>query len=267
MPKKQRKVSTRIRGKNLKIRKIINCLKKHPHGLPPKEIAGLTKINVNTVKTYLKGTPDIIKSDIGDLYVVDETRDGSIFDWNFHNCVLTYIIQDYSGERVYESLKVGTISYRFQIGAKSKKATLRIKTDHPINISAVSTAFVFFKEIINRYTGVSPDEKDVWISSIELNKDYKNLRLDGTKCITLKSLVSQFKLYQKKNCVRFEHKVTLPMNAEMIFDILEKNSSSLDYQIKIEKMEKEFRIISRYLIDNNKLMQKLLEKGDKRNKK
>ena len=75
-------------------------------------------------------------------------------------------------------------------------------------------------------TGINANisEKDITISSIEFNKDYYNLRLDGVNCVTLDSLITQYKLYQKKNKVREEFKAKIPFPFEVLKELLTQGS-------------------------------------------
>jgi len=215
------RVATKYNGKLNKIEKIINTLKEFPEGTTPKKLAFRTGINTNTIKSLLPEISCIRRGELRGLYhLVAEEGDSQIFNWNFHNCILTCNLPDYSGERIKASYNFGIINYEFEIGAESKQATLRISTDYPMNISSICSCYAFFKVLVEASAEFHPELKDVAVSSIEFNKDYINLRLDGIKSISLENLIEQFKAYQKTNGLRLEHKTKLPFAVEDIVNML-----------------------------------------------
>jgi hypothetical protein len=261
--KNKRKVSTRIREKNKKIEKIVNILKNFPEGNTPQNIAYYSGINPNTVKSLLPKIPIIKKkSGIRGMYIlVDESSHGSIFDWNFHNAQLSYSIPKYTGERIKETYNFGFINYEFEIGKVSKKATLRVSTNRPINISSICCCYLFFLELIkNNATAVAPAPDNIFISSIEFNKDYINLRFDGINCITLDSLLKQFKLYDKKSGIRIEHKLKVPISCDAIFSMLENNAESIEVTSALYELDKKISMVLNSQKRNVDLLLKLLEK-------
>jgi len=265
MKTNKRKVSTRTIEKNRKVNQIIKILKNFPEGITPKIVAYHSSINVNTIKSLLPQILQVKKKEgIRGIYVlVDESDHGSIFDWNFHNTQLSYIILGYMGKRIKKTYNFEFINYEFEIGEKSKKATLRISTDHPINVSSLCCCYLFFAELIKKYANVMPTPNKVWITSIEFNKDYKNLRLDGPKCITIDSLLTQFKLYDKKSCVRIEHKLKVPINCEIIFSMLSDSTESIEIYHALCELNKKIEIVLDSEKRNIDLMLNLLNKMDK----
>ena len=87
-------------------------------------------------------------------------------------------------------------------------------------------------------TGYYPLSKNIIISSIEFNQDYVNLRLDGVNCITLDTLIEQFKLYQKENGLRIEHKLKIPVRLETIVDMLKNFPFAADIKQDLSEMMK-----------------------------
>lgn len=208
-----------------KRKRVLNILKEHPEGISPKIIAFYTGINENTVKSVLKNLKIIHKvlqrEGLRGLYfLVEKDMHGSIFDWNFHNTTLACLFKNYSGEKINKTFNCGTINYEFDIGKESQKASVRISSDNPINISSIFACYSFFAYFVKEYTGFFPETKDVTVSSIEFNKDYSNFKLEGINCITLDRLLEQFKLYQKELAIRAEYKLKVPIPFESIMSML-----------------------------------------------
>ena len=236
--------------------KIIKYLKESNEGYSPKTIARLTGININTVKSVLqrleqRGIVKLREGLRGFYVLVEKEGHDSVFKWNFQNCILSYELPNYSGELIDKTFNLELVNYTFTIGKESKKATLRISTDYPLNISALCSCALLFSSLTERYSSYNPEQKDILVSSIEFNKDFTNLRLDGVNSITLTNLIEQFKIYQKESCIRFEHKMTVPLKLEDVFSIL----SQYNQPIKDDHKE-----IARLMINLSKLMKHILNK-------
>lgn len=261
------KVATRTLVLQERMKKIIAVLKNFPEGATPKTIAYHTEINVNTTKSILQKIKQIKKKEgIRGLYVlVDESQQGSIFDWNFHNGILTCEIPSYMGKRITKSFNFEFIHYEFEIGAESKQATLRVSTKHPLNICSICACYIFFSNLIKSYTDYNVSGKVVKISSIEFNKDYQNLRLDGIKCITLDSLIEQLKIYQKENAVRTEYKLKVPIELEAILSILRDMPKMSDIRQELSEIKKQEELHGSFLRRVGDSLNAILNKLDKIN--
>ena len=234
------KVATRTIGKLKKVEKIMKAVESEPAGITPKIMALMTGINQNTIKGLLKDMKGV-KNEIRGVYrLVGLGRDSikTIFEFNFHNITLSCDLKGYTGIRIDTSLSSGLINYRFEIGEVSKQATLHISTEYPINISAIESVYMTFAGLVEKYAGYKPETKDVTVSSIEFNQDYANLKLEGVNCITLENLIEQFKLYQKTNGLRVEHKIKVPIQLETIMDMLTNSSISSDIYDNILSLKK-----------------------------
>ena len=225
---KQLKVATRSLQKQQKVQKIIDYLKTIPEGTTPKMISLFTGINQATVRGMI-GNIDCVKQIPnlrGVYHLVGEMGVDAIFSYNFHNLILGVFLPNYQKESVKQTLSCELTNYEFMIGKGSKRATLRLSTpkikgtDYPINISSITLAFALFKELVLKHSGVKIQMKDVVINSIEFNKDFTNLKLEGVNCITMENLIEQFKIYQKSDKLRSEHKIKVPMNAEELIKLL-----------------------------------------------
>lgn len=242
----QPEVSTPTRDLNGKIDKIKKAFKDHPEGLTPKQIALLTNINVNTVKSTLPCIYEIRnKQGVRGLYeLVEKTTHAPIFQWAVHNMRIACEIPEYDGKKITEPLKkLGTIGFSFGIGKKSKKATLMVSSEPPMNISSICAWCTFFVNNVKTHTGFSPELKDIWITSVEFNRDFLNLRLDGVNCVTLDSLITQFKIYEKKFGVRVEHKIKGRISIQDIFYLLNHGFEYAELHKEVSRLNQGFNKI------------------------
>lgn len=265
MKKNKLKVSTKAYNKQEKIDKIIKYLTNYPEGTTPKTIAYTTGINVNTVKSLLPHIPSVMKKgEIRGLYIlVDKSPHDEIFNWNLQNAIISCEIPEYGGKRVNKTLGFNLVNFKFEIGAESKKATLRLSTEHSINISSLEVYYLLFVELVKKHCTVALSPEETYVSSIEFNKDFTNLRLDGPNCITMDSLLSQFKLYQKTDRLRLEYKTKIPVGINEIFSLLEKGDHSLEVYTELKQLRKQQEIIIDSHRKGHSLMSSILIKLDK----
>jgi len=245
--------------------KILTCLKNHPEGITPKLIALSTRINHNTVKSLLpkiKGVKKILRG----LYKVVEGGDTPIISpiqelhsWNFHNCILSCQLTNHPKKTITTTYSFNIINYEFVI-SNSGHASMRISSDNPLNISSICSCYAYFSELLSKHSSDSITQKKCYISTIEFNKDYKNLRLEGVKCLTVDNLVEQFKLYQKKACMRIEHKTKVKLTVENVVDMLTNNPNSLETNIKLSKVMEQNKALIEKTATNTELIFKLIDK-------
>ena len=179
-----------------------------------------------------RGVSGVEKMDIHGLYrSVYQSRDNHLFSYNFHNCILAVFLPNYQKEIVSQTHSSDLINFEFTIGEKSKQATMRISTpdingtNFPFNIASLSMAYELFRELIIKHAQTEITMKDTEVKSIEFNKDYNNLKLEGVNSITMDNLIEQFKAYNKKDKLRIEHKMKIPINAEDLLKLLGVKSS------------------------------------------
>lgn len=222
--------------------KIISCLKGYPEGLSPKLIAYKTGLNVNSVKSALPKIAGIKKVMRG-LYRVANGGDGAVSskldlsDWNFHNCVLTAVVPDGVPLTVSCGLDVfGLVKATLDVFSSSRKAVFRVSSDWPLNVSSIAWVAYYFADLI-----CVPCE-DVMVSTVEFNYDYRNLRLDGVKSISVDSLVEQFKVYQKRRGLRVEHKTKVPVSVDTVVDMLRSVPNSVELH---DKLNEQRRVLDR----------------------
>ena len=256
--KNKLKVSTRTSSIIRKHEKIIKCLRGYPEGATPKMISRQTRLNVNTVKSILPKLQNVKKA-IRGLYKVLEggdgtfSSDGTLEAWNFHNCVLTadLIPGATAGNGTFHS---GLVKCVLSKNSKKNKVTFRISTDYPLNVSSLCLVEGFLRTLV--------DCGEVMVSTIEFNKDYSNLRLDGIKSISVSSLVGQFKLYQKRRGMRVEHKTKIPFKAENIMDMLSQPPMSVDADVKLHALNKQ---VNQLLLNQKRHSDALMHLVDKVN--
>jgi len=238
-------VSTRTMGVNKKVELIVAALRAHPEGATPKTIALMATINVNTVKSLLPKMSQVQKvSGLPGYYqsVVERGHD-MLLDWNFHNCVLSCPLPSYNGDQVSKTKSFGLVNYEFTIGAQSKQATLRVHTDHPLNVSSLCSCSALFLELIEKHTGLQPAQSCILIKTVEFNKDFQNLRLDGLSTITVEHMVEQFKLYQKEHGLRLERKLKVPVEVDAIMAMLTNSAAASDIHQAIAELTKGQNVI------------------------
>jgi hypothetical protein len=203
-------------------------LKDFPEGATPKMISLYTQIPQSSVRGMLtRGVPGVEQMEIHGLYrSVYENRDNHLFTYNFHNALLAVFLPNYTKEAVSKTHSSELLNFEFTIGAQSRQATLRISTPNingtnfPFNISSLSMAFTLFQTLIKMHADTDITEKDTTVKSIEFNKDYENLKLEGVNSITMDNLVEQFKAYNKRDKLRIEHKMKVPINASELLKLL-----------------------------------------------
>jgi len=227
---RQRIVTTGTRDKDKKSRLIISCLEGYPEGLPPSMIAFKTGLNVNTVKSLLPRTKGI-KKKLRGLYIVVKGGDGAplsvdLLDWNFHNLILTApVVEHLDASRDFD---FGLVKASLDVSAAGK-ATFRVSSDHPLNVSSIAFVAGFFAEV------ASLKFDEISVSTVEFNHDYRNLRLDGVKSITVDNLITQFKAYQKRHGLRLEHKMKVPLAMENVVDILSNQPNTVELNVKLSQ--------------------------------
>lgn len=249
IPIKQLKVET-LRGNISKnTERIRRCLAKHPEGLTPKIISLKCSINVNTVKSILPKVPGIIKPMRG-IYKVVERGDTphsalppNLTDWNFHNLYLSTELRDHPHKTVHSTKSLDLLNLKFIIN-KTGRVSVSVSTDTPLNVSALCLVTELLSEWVSKHSNDLISPKQVRVSSVEFNRDYSNLRFDGLRCITLESLISQFKAYQKRNGLRIEHKTKVPFTAANIIDILAANPQTHDLHMKLNSIEGQLRSLA-----------------------
>lgn len=262
----KRIVSTEGGVESKKISQIIHVMKGYPQGMTPKQISLRTRLNVNTIKSILPKIKKVRKIMRG-LYKVDSEGDSTpsfhveLEDWNFHNLILRAEV-DY-GLVSPVDIDMGLVHAVFSV-SKVGSAVLRVDTDFPINVSSLCLMHYIFNSVLDVYSIRPVAPRDLMVTTIEFNKDYKNLRLDGVQSVSLDNLVEQFKLYQKSIGLRVEHKTKVPMSVESIVDVLSNNPNSIELHLKLNEQSVALERLSKAVSRTDGLLSALLDRMERR---
>ncbi len=255
------KVSTCTGGIFPKHEKILRCLGAYPEGTTPKTIALRTSINVNTVKSILPRLQGVKKIMRGFYKVVVGgdggcVAHGDLLSWNFHNLVMSTDLGNSHNnfKTISATYNFGLINCEFTISIKGQ-ATLRVSCDTPLNVASINMVYGFFSKLVSDYSDAVIYESEVFIKTVEFNKDYANLRLDGLRCVTVESLCAQFKVYQKRLALRVEHKIKVPLSVENLVDMLQGSPVSLDLDVKLAALKAQ---LDRQVVATERLTKGLL---------
>ena len=219
----KRKVETLEGVESKKCALIRRTLEGYPEGLTPKLISAKTGVNVNTVKSLLPKMAGVKKILRGLYKVVNEgdgtvVSGGDLFSWNFHNLIFNC------------GKDVGCFEFDLSLVKLFFDGVLcRVSSDYPLNVSSI----VVVAKLVS--LSVSVPVSDLKISSVEFNRDFKNLRLDGASSISVDNLVSQFKVYQKRRVLRVEHKTKVPIGVQTVVDMLVDSPDSVELHDKLNK--------------------------------
>lgn len=251
------------RGDNLrKLDKILRVMSEYPEGITPKVIAYRTGLNVNTVKAILRKS-DQFYCEIRGYYKVAKEGDTPLLEnpkeltsWNFHNLILTTQLKDF--KPISSKIYYGIVGLHYTISSTGK-ATIRLDCDVPLNVSSICMVFGYMKLLLSQYSTDNITEKDVYVSTIEFNKDYTNIRLDGVNSISVDSLTEHFKIYQKQLSTRIEHKTKVPFSVTTVVDMLKSNPNSMDIQVKLNEQREKLERLTSATVRNNQLLLSLME--------
>ena len=207
--------------KESRVRKL---LKQHPEGLTPGFIATTTGINHNTTKSLLRklDVEGVVRTKQGlrGCYVLVEESGHNILCWKFHNLILTHKLSSPVREKISIKLIQPLSKITFGIGEKTHQATLRFSSKFPRSIQDLETISLLFQHLIEKSKYPVPKIDAIEVRSVEFNRDYHNLKIEGANCITVDGLLTQFKLYNKRNGLREEYKIKVPINLTFMIDLL-----------------------------------------------
>jgi len=258
------KVSTKAFNNQVKKEKIKNILKNHPEGLSPKQIASYSTINENTVKSLLPKMQEISqKKGLRGYYVLVENNLHGLFDYKLQNLCFCFESNNIQIEkRVYEENSLNdVIKFRFEIGAETKKAHLYIDTSYPFNFSCLGLLGYLFQNLIEKYCTIRPNISQIIIKTLELNKDYFGVSLEGCSSIRLDTLLLEYKLYhKKKSYVREEYKSKVPIQLDFLYNILNKGIFSAEINQKISLLDNQMQEVNKQLLILRKTLSRFILK-------
>jgi hypothetical protein len=263
--KNKLKVSTRTNNFYLKSKKLLAIMSSYPEGITPKKLSSLSGINVNTIKSILPKLSNVKKIMRG-FYKVVETGDAPLspthsplHSWNFHNCILSSVLKDFPARLIKSTISLKLVNLEFTISTKGK-AVCRLASDFPLNVSSICLYAGYYRELVTKYSNTPPPLGSIKVQTIEFNRDYANLRLDGVNCITLDNLTAQFKAYQKKRGLRIEHKTKVNLNVENVVDMLSSSPSTLDLNVKLNRQKEQLDRLLTQTSNQTKLLFNVIDK-------
>lgn len=242
--------------------RLLKIIKDYPSGISPITLYKITKIPHNTIKTILrrlenKGVIKSIPSAPG-YYVLVENPTHVMNFYTAQNVILQVESNKILIEKeINESENLDDIiKFNLTIGSRSRKATFSISSSYPFNFSSLIGYVHIFQEKVMRLCNFKPTLEEIMLITTEANHDYIGYRLEGISCYTIRNAIADFKLYNKRNCVREEYKIKVPIPFRFIQTLIGQGITTSFYTQKIDQIECR-------LNETNKLMRKLKGLFDK----
>lgn len=280
-----------------KLQRILSFLKDNaPQTVTPLEIAQHTKLNVNTVRVYVRcmaargvicrpfyghytvspTTPATIPTDVvggaGDEFV----GVGAHRRWHgrgVHNLILGVDMPrgvDLGGEDVFEF--GGGVKIRFQYGRKRRRITIWVSCNGatPIDVGSFPFVVTLIKDKLLLKTGYEFGDLGIDVVSFELHEDFNTMRMEGVKSVTLKSFTGMLeRIYNKGGGLRSEVKGRVD-NVASIYAALKGGVSTynvlqLQYMVlqRLEALVQSVKFQNENMQNLFGVVQRLLERGDK----
>lgn len=206
-----------------KIKRILKVLRESERPLKPKEIALFAKVNHSTTRSYLCRLleRDKVSQPYPQVYVAKTTH-GVVGDFvRVHNLVLSVAAPKLAkGIRTFEDW-FGSVKLRVVFGSRRGKITGFVSCDAGMDLDKYVFVVDKFKQVIFERLGVKVSDGEINVVTFELNKDRKDIRLDGVKCLTVKDFSGVLeRIYSKDNGVRSEVKVSADMTVGQVEALL-----------------------------------------------
>lgn len=201
---------------------ITDELKKAFDPLTPKQISVRTRINHNTVKVYVRHL--LVEKLIVQPYP-------GAYSYKTHprceeplprvqNLVLSTSATWLSTPTEEIEEQIGDIGLRVVFGVKRRKITCYISRDRGMDCSQVAMAVELFRLHVALRTDHTLASDRMEVHSCEFLQDYEQLRLDGVRCVTVKSFLGALeRVYNRNRGIRSEVKVQ-PQDVTSIMTLL-----------------------------------------------
>jgi len=238
---------------------IMHILQHEQRPLTPKEIAWISKadsriepLNHNTVKAYCRQLLDASKIHhpiYGYYEVTKPTYEmGSSSGVRVHDLRLVWVVGGF-GVVPSVSRVVGGVGVEVVFGRKRGKVSVTVDCDDGMDFHTVCFVVDFVRRVVWEKIGVSLDSVPCEVCC-EFNEDFHKLRLDGVKCVTVKSFLGDLeRIYEKPGGVRSEIKV-VKTSLESMYAMLKGGVSSYNIlQSQFLLMKKLDRIA--FLLEKN----------------
>ena len=180
--------------------------------LSPIEIAEALEENHSTVRVYCRRL--LAKGKVVQpypSYYCNKITYGVMFNpLMVHNIRLRFSVGS-SLEHWEKTEVVGGVKVHVCFGAERRKVSGFIACDAGMSKASCLLALNRWFDLVEDHLGRGVE--NVEVQTVEFNKDYHGLRLDGVTCMTRKGLFGTLeRLYQKEeNVVRHEHKISKSM--------------------------------------------------------
>jgi len=202
--------------------RIIDELKKASDPLTPKQISVRTRINHNTVKVYVRHllVEKLISQPYPGAYSCKTQPRCEEPLPRVQNLVLSASAPWLSSPIEEIEEQIGDIGLRVVFGLKRRKITCYISRDRGMDCSEVAMAVELFRLHVALCTTHTLASEGIEVHSCEFLQDYEQLRLDGVKCVTVKSFLGVLeRVYNREHGIRSEVKVQ-PQDVTSIMTLL-----------------------------------------------
>jgi len=194
---------------------IVKILEEEQRPLSPKEISWISKkekrfkpLNHSTVKVYCRQLvpKGKINQPIYGLYEVTKDRYGVSVPVRVHDLRLVWEVDVRECVACLDDV-VGGVKINCQVGSVRGKVSATIACDEGMDFHTVCFAVDRVKRFAWEKAGVNLDVFQCEVCC-EFNEDYAGWRVEGFKCLTVKSFLGDLeRIYNKQDCLRSEVKI------------------------------------------------------------
>lgn len=208
--------------------RILETLKKASEPLTPKQIHVRTRINHNTVKVYVRKllTEGLISQPYPGAYSYKTHPRCGKAPPRVQNLILSVAAPWLCNKIETITEQVGDVGIRIIFGVKRRKVTGFFSIEQGMDYTQTIMALELFRLFIAQRTDQEIDYDKSEVRSCEFLEDYSQLRLDGVKCVTVKSFLGDLeRVYNREHGLRSEVKVQ-PQGVNTIMTLLKGGVSS-----------------------------------------
>jgi len=208
--------------------RILDELKKASEPLTPKQVHVRTRIRHNTVRVYVRQlrTEGLVDQPYPGAYSYKTQPRCEEPPPRVQNLILS-VAAPWLRNKI-ETIKeqVGDVGIRIIFGVKRRKVTGLISREQGMDYTQTIMALELFRLFIAQRTDQDIDYDKIEVHSCEFLEDYSQLRLDGVKCVTVKSFLGDLeRVYNREHGLRSEVKVQ-PQDVNTIMTLLKGGVSS-----------------------------------------
>lgn len=255
-------MSCNSRGRrSSKTNRILKVLRESERPLYPKEIALFAKVNHSTTRSYLRRLKKTneVSQPFPQVYVATTTH-GIVKDSVcVHNLVFSVASPGLAkGIKKFENW-FGSVKLRVVFGSRNEKVTGFVSCDEGMDLDKYVFVVDKFKSVIFDRLGVKISDGEINVVTFELNKDRKDIRLDGVKCLTVKDFTGVLeRIYNKEEGVRSEVKIAQPMSVGAIESLLKGGMTPYQILQSVGLLRQDFKQYFEAQKQTNRLLANLL---------